>query len=120
MMTINYNTLNYDNKLLYIKSVFEESQDAHPVYKKLLQLLSWSRKIEEKHLDMLYDQIHNVLNSLHTDEIVERMGALAAQLENIQRMEAIDREHEHQQLIEMERLILAIDDDKPVQLRIDS
>jgi hypothetical protein len=31
-------------------------------------------------------------------------------------MEAIDREHEAQEITEMEKLILAIDDDKPVTL----
>jgi hypothetical protein len=44
------------------------------------------------------------------------MGALASQLEQIQRMEMIDREREAQELIQMEKLILSIDDDKPVRL----
>lgn len=117
-MAIDYHTLDYNHKLLYVRSVFEEAKSAHPVYEKLSTLLSGQRKIEEKHLDMLYDQINSVVDSLRTDEVIDRMGALAAQLEQIQRMEAIDREHEAQEMIQMEKLIMAIDDDKPIQLGI--
>lgn len=112
-MTIDYHALDYDHKLLYVREVFNTAKDAHPVYAKLLQLLSGQWKIEEKHLDMLYDQINAVVDSLHTDEIVNKMWALAAQLEQIQRMEMIDREREVQEIIEMERMIMAIDDDRP-------
>lgn len=115
-MPIDYHTLDYNHKLLYVRSVFEEAKSAYPVYEKLYTLLSGQWKIEEKHLDMLYDQINSVVDSLRTDEVIDRMGALAAQLEQIQRMEAIDREREAQEIIAMEKLILAIDDDKPVQL----
>jgi uncharacterized membrane protein len=65
---------------------------------------------------MLYDQINSVIDTLHTDEVINRMGALASQLEQIQRMEMIDREREAQELIQMEKLILSLDDDKPVIL----
>lgn len=118
MTQIDYHTLDYNHKLLYIRSVFDEAKDAHPVYAKLSTLLSGQWKIEEKHLDMLYDQVNSVVNSLHTTEVISRMGHLAAQLEQIQRMEQIDREHEAQELAQMEKLILAIDDDKPVKLGI--
>ena len=119
-MEIDYHKLDYDHKLLYIKSVFEEAQNAHPVYAKLLKLISGQRKIEEKHLDMLYQQIDSVIDTLHTDDIINKMGALASQLEQIQRMEMLDRQREEQVVIEMEKLILAIDDDKPVQLAINN
>lgn len=112
-MNIDYNKLDYDHKLLYIKSVFEEAKNAHPVYKKLLSLISGTWKIEEKHLDMLYEQINSIVDSLHTDQVIDRMGALAAQLEQIQRMEMLDRKREEQEIQEMEKLILEIDDDKP-------
>ena len=115
-MAIDYHALDYNHKLLYVRSVFEEAKSAHPVYEKLYTLLSGQWKIEEKHLDMLYDQINSVVDSLHTDEVIDRMWTLASQLEKIQRMEAIDREHEAQEITEMEKLILAIDDDKPVTL----
>ena len=116
MQQIDYHTLDYDHKLLYVKSVFSEAKNSHPVYAKLDALLSWQWKIEEKHLDMLYDQINSVIDTLHTDEVINRMGALASQLEQIQRMEMIDREREAQELIQMEKLILSLDDDKPVIL----
>lgn len=116
MKQIDYHTLDYDHKLLYVRSIFEEAKSAHPVYVKLYALLSGTWKIEEKHLDMLYDQVNSVVNSLHTDEIINRMGLLASQLAHIQRMESIDREKEAQEIIDMEKLILAIDDDKPVTL----
>ncbi len=116
MQQIDYHTLDYDHKLLYVKSVFSEAKNSHPVYAKLDSLLSWQWKIEEKHLDMLYDQINSVIDTLHTDEVINRMGALASQLEQIQRMEMIDREREAQELIQMEKLILSLDDDKPVIL----
>ena len=67
---------------------------------------------------MLYAQINSVTDSLHTEEMVSKMGALASQLEQIQRMEQIDRAREVDELIQMEKLILAIDDDKPVKLGI--
>lgn len=116
MQQIDYHTLDYDHKLLYVKSVFSEAKNAHPVYAKLDTLLSGSWKIEEKHLDMLYGQINSVVDTLHTDEVINRMGALASQLEQIQRMEMIDRQRESEELIEMEKIILAIDDDKPIKL----
>jgi hypothetical protein len=43
---------------------------------------------------------------------------LAAQLEKIQQMEKIDREHEAEEMILLEKTLLAIDDDKPVQLGV--
>ncbi len=116
MKQIDYHKLDYDHKLLYVKSVFEEAQSAHPVYAKLYTLLSGKWKIEEKHLDMLYVQINSVVDSLQTDTVIEKMGKLAAQLEQIQRMEKIDREREQIEIQEMEKLIMKIDDDKPVRL----
>lgn len=116
MQQIEYHTLDYDHKLLYVRSVFDEAKSAHPVYQKLYTLISGQWKIEEKHLDMLYDQINNVVDSLHTDTIITKMGRLAAQLEQIQRMEKIDREREAQEMIEMEKMIMMIDDDKPMNL----
>ena len=116
MKQIDYHTLDYDHKLLYVKSVFSEAKNSHPVYAKLDALLSWQRKLEEKHLDMLYDQINSVVDSLQTDTIIEKMWALAAHLEQIKRMEEIDRAREAEEIVQMERLILAIDDDKPVTL----
>lgn len=116
MQQIDYHTLDYDHKLLYVKSVFSEAKNAHPVYVKLDSLLSGQWKIEEKHLDMLYDQINSVVDTLHTDEVINRMGALASQLEQIQRMEMIDRQRESEELIQMEKIILSIDDDKPIRL----
>jgi hypothetical protein len=65
---------------------------------------------------MLYDQINSVVDSLHTDTIIKKMWALASHLEQIKRMEMIDRQRESEELIQMEKLILAIDDDKPVNL----
>ena len=116
MEQIDYNKLDYDHKLLYVRSVFQEAKSAHSVYERLYTLLSGNRKIEEKHLDMLYVQITSVVDSLETDLIVERMGKLAAQLEHIQKMEKIDRERELQEINDMEKAIMMIDDDKPVQL----
>lgn len=116
MTTIDYRTLDYDHKLLYVRSVFEELRTTHPVYDKLYTLLSGKRRLEEKHLDMLYEQVNSVVDNLQTTVIIERMGKLAAQLEQIQRMEKIDRENELVELQEMEKLILKIDDDKPVKL----
>ena len=40
MKQIDYHTLDYDHKLLYVKSVFLEAKNAHPVYVKLDALLS--------------------------------------------------------------------------------
>lgn len=119
-MTIDYHKLDYDHKLLYIREVFATAKDAHPVYAKLLALLSGKWKIEEKHLDMLYEQINAVVGSLHTDEVINRMGALAAQLEELQRLEMLDRQKEEVEIAQMEKLIMAIDDDKPVQLGVKS
>lgn len=116
MNEIDYHKLDYEHKLLYVKAVFSEAKNSHPVYAKLDTLLSWSWKIEEKHLDMLYDQINSVVDSLHTDEVIQKMWSLAAHLEQIQRMEMIDRTREKEELEQMEKLILAIDDDKPVKL----
>lgn len=116
MKQIDYHTLDYDHKLLYVKSVFSEAKNSHPVYAKLDTLLSWSWKIEEKHLDMLYDQINSVIDTLQTDNIIQRMWALAAHLEQIKKMEEIDRARENEELNQMEKLILAIDDDKPITL----
>ncbi len=65
---------------------------------------------------MLYEQVMSVTDSLHTDEIIERMWSLAAQLERIQQMERIDRQHEAEEMILLEKALLAIDDDKPTQL----
>jgi len=118
MQQIDYHKLDYDHKLLYVKSVFSEAKNSHPVYAKLDSLLSGSWKIEEKHLDMLYDQINSVVDSLQTDTIIQKMWALAAHLEQIKRMEQIDRARESEELIQMEKLILAIDDDKPLQLTV--
>ena len=115
-MNIDYHKLDYDHKLLYVREVFSTAKDAHPVYAKLLTLLSGQRKIEEKHIDMLYEQINSVIGSLHTEDIISRMGALAAQLEEIQRREMLDRQEEEKEILQMEKLILAIDDDKPVNL----
>lgn len=101
-----------------MRSVFSTAQNAHPVYTKLNTLLSGKWQIEEKHLDMLYEQINSVIDSLHTDEVINRMGVLASQLEQIQRMEMIDRQQEAEELLQMEKMILAIDDDKPIQLGV--
>ena len=117
MQQIDYHKLDYDHKLLYVKSVFEEAKSAHPVYDKLYALLSGHWKIEDKHLDMLYAQINSVIDSLQTDTIIEKMGRLAAHLEHIQEMERIDREREAIEIEEMEKLIMKIDDDKPMNLR---
>ena len=73
MQQIEYHKLDYDHKLLYVKSVFDEAKSAHPVYQKLYTLISGQWKIEEKHLDMLYAQINSVVDSLHTDTIIEKM-----------------------------------------------
>ncbi|AKH32373.1 hypothetical protein XF24_00008 [candidate division SR1 bacterium Aalborg_AAW-1] len=118
MQQIDYTKLDYNHKLLYVRSVFDEAKSSHPVYQKLYTLISGQWKIEEKHLDMLYEQINSVVDSLHTDTIIEKMGRLAAQLEQIQKMEKIDREREEQEMIEMEKMIMMIDDDKPVTLGI--
>lgn len=40
MQQIDYHTLTYQHKLLYLRNVFEEAQSAHPVYAKLATLLS--------------------------------------------------------------------------------
>lgn len=120
MTQIDYKRLDYDHKLLYLRSVFEEAKSAHPVYEKLYTLLSGQRKLQEHHLDMLYDQVNSVVNSLETDEMIQKMWHLAAQLEHIQRMERIDREREAVELTQMEKTIMAIDDDKPVQLWVKS
>lgn len=65
---------------------------------------------------MLYDQINSVVDSLQTDTIIEKMWNLAAHLEQIKRMEEIDRAREAEEIVQMEKIILAIDDDKPVNL----
>lgn len=64
---------------------------------------------------MLYEQINNVVDSLESYTIIKRMGALAAHLEQIKKMEEIDRARETQELLQMEKIIMAIDDDKPIQ-----
>lgn len=69
---------------------------------------------------MLYAQINSVVDSLHTDVIITRMGKLAAQLEQIQKMERIDRERDAQEMAEMEKRIMMIDDDRPIQLGVKS
>ena len=51
-----YTTLSYDQKLIYIRQVFVSASNTHPVYAKMLHLIS-GREIEEKYLDMLYDAI---------------------------------------------------------------
>ncbi len=73
MQQIDYHKLDYDHKLLYMRSVFDEAKSAHPVYAKLSALLSGQRKLEEKHLDMLYDQVNSVVDSLQTDTIIQKM-----------------------------------------------
>jgi hypothetical protein len=40
MKQIDYYTLDYDHKLLYVRSVFSEAKNSHPVYAKLDTLLS--------------------------------------------------------------------------------
>lgn len=102
---IEYHKLDYQHKLLYIRSVFEEAQSAHPVYTQLYQLLSGNWKIEEKHLDMLHSQILNVVDSFHTDEIIAKMGHLAARLAHIQQLEQIDRKQEAKELRQLEETI---------------
>ncbi len=110
-----YMTLSYAHKLLYVREVFHTCADAHPVYTKMYQLLSGQRKLEEKHLDMLFDEIHNLTENVHDESMISKMSALAAQLEYIQRMEAEDRAREAGEIVELEDLIMAIDDDRPSQ-----
>jgi hypothetical protein len=72
-LNIDYHQLNREQKRLYLVEVFLTAKDTHPVYEKLATLLSDSFQIEEKHLDMLHEQVMNVTDSLHTDEIIKKM-----------------------------------------------
>lgn len=110
-----YITLSYEHKLLYVREVFHTCADAHPVYAKMYQLLSGQWKLEEKHLDMLFEEIHTLTDNVRDETIISKMSALAAQLEYIQRMESADRAREATEIQELETLIMAIDDDKPTQ-----
>ena len=110
-----YLTLSYEHKLLYVREVFHTCADAHPVYAKMYTLLSGQWKLEEKHLDMLFEEIHNLTENVHDETMISKMSALAAQLEYIQRMEAEDRAREAGEIVELEDLIMAIDDDRPSQ-----
>lgn len=116
MKNIDYKKLNYDHKLLYIRSVFEEAKKFHPVYEKLYTLLTWTWKIEEQHLDMLYTQVESVVHNLESEEIVQKMWTLAAQLEQLKKMEELDRQREQKELEQMEKILMMIQDDKPIQL----
>jgi hypothetical protein len=49
-----YTTLSYDQKLTYIRQVFVSASATHPVYAKMLHLIT-GREIQEQYLDMLYD-----------------------------------------------------------------
>lgn len=108
-----YMTLSYDHKLLYVREVFHTCADAHPVYAKMYQLLSGQWRLEEKHLDMLFEEIHNLTDNVRDETMISKISALARQLEYIQQMEAADREKEAGEIQELETLIMAIDDDKP-------
>lgn len=113
MVAIDYTSLNYEHKLLYMRSVFEASRNTHSVYQKLYTLLTGKRTIPEKHLDMLYEQVQSVVDSSETEEIIAKLGELAAKLDRIRKMEAIDRQNEQADIKKLEEKIMRLDDDKP-------
>lgn len=62
---------------------------------------------------MLYSQVHSVIDNLHESDIIAKMGRLAARLEQIQKLEQIDRAREAIELQEMESILMKIPDDRP-------
>ena len=110
---IDYYKLDYEHKLLYVRSVFDEAKNTHPVYQKLSVLLSGKRTIQEKYLDQLYEQVQQVINKFESGEAIEKMGTLAVKLARIKELEEQDREQESKELTRMEQAMFRIEDDRP-------
>ena len=113
MVQINYYKLDYDRKLLYVRSVFEEAKSVHPVYDKLYVLLSGQRSIQESYLDQLYEQVQQVVESMASAGALEAMSELARKIAAIREREAADKQQELADIAQMEKDIMKIDDDRP-------
>lgn len=116
MVQIDYYKLDYERKLLYLRSVFEEAKDSHTVYAKLYDLLSGQWTIQESYLDQLYEQIQDVVNNLASASALEKMSVLARKIAEIRRREAADHQQELARIAQLEKDIMKIEDDRPTPL----